>query len=366
MKNQSERNGESGDKIGGMISRTRGKQIIGRMRGPRIGVLGDWMLDRYVWGTADRISPEAAVPVVNFLSEKDCLGGAGNVAANLASLGARVEGYGVFGKDEAGASLRRHMSERKVSGKGMLEIASRKTTLKTRIMARQQQIVRVDREESKPLPDQQTEMLLRRILSALPKLDAIVISDYDKGVVTESLTERLIRACARRDVPVFIRPKWSRLTSYPGARLVAVNRKEAEFLNRKESESLEASPLDSDEAVDLAARKLLDRFASAAVMITRGEQGLSLFERDSPAGFHIAAISRERPIGLGSVSSGRQVFDVTGAGDTVLAVLALAVAAGASLREAALLGNAAAGVVVGKLGTATLTPEELESALWGD
>jgi D-beta-D-heptose 7-phosphate kinase/D-beta-D-heptose 1-phosphate adenosyltransferase len=358
--------GESENRMRGMISRSRGKQIIGKMRGRRIGVFGDWMLDRYVWGTAERISPEAAVPVVNFLKESDCLGGAGNVAANLAALGASVEGFGVVGKDEAGASLRQRMREWKLSGTGLLEIPSRKTTLKTRIIARHQQIVRIDREDKTPISSKHEASLLKCIAAALPKLDAVVISDYDKGVMSDSLTMELLAACARRKVPVFAGPKLSRLATYPGAILVALNRKEAEFLNRKDSESLEASVLDTDLAVELAARKLLEHFSSTAVMITRGEQGLSLFERNARAGFHIAALSRERPVGVGAISSGRQVFDVTGAGDTVLAVLALAAAAGASLREAALLGNAAAGVVVGKLGTATLTREELESVLWGD
>lgn len=338
-----------------LISRKRGMQIIGRMRGRRLGVLGDWMLDRYIWGTANRISPEAAVPVVDFAEESDCLGGAGNVAANLAALGAHVEAFGVAGKDEAGAALRRRVRELKLSAKGMLEVANRRTTLKTRIIARQQQVVRVDREVRSPLTEECEAILLKRVLAALPKLDALVISDYDKGVVTDSLAERVLQAAKRNKVPVFIKPKWSRITKYREATVVAVNRKEAEFLVR--------NTLETEDAVHDAGRRLLEHFGCTAVLITRSAEGLSLFEQDQAGPFHVRARSQERPMGLGAEVTGRQVFDVTGAGDTVLATMALAAASGASLREAAVLGNAAAGVVVGKLGTATLTRDELAGAL---
>ncbi|HEV2223854.1 MAG TPA: PfkB family carbohydrate kinase, partial [Candidatus Acidoferrales bacterium] len=192
-----------------------------------------------------------------------------------------------------------------------------------------------------------------------------VISDYDKGVVSDSLAERILNSCARRRIPSFVKPKWSRLPAYRGASVVVCNRKEAEFLVTR--------PLDTPKSVAEAGRALLDHFACSAVVITRGADGLSLFERDAlekdPRSFHVAALNQETPIGLiGRVptrgaKNGRQVFDVTGAGDTVLATMALASASGASLREAAVLGNAAAGVVVAKLGTATLTRDELAAVL---
>jgi D-beta-D-heptose 7-phosphate kinase/D-beta-D-heptose 1-phosphate adenosyltransferase len=266
-----------------------------------------------------------------------------------------VEAFGVVGKDEAGTKLRRRMSELKLSAKGMLEVANRQTTLKTRIIARQQQVVRVDREVRSALTEECEASLLKRILAALPKLDALVISDYDKGVVTDSLAERVLEACKRCEVQVFIKPKWSRRTSYRGAAVVAVNRKEAEFLV--------TNTLDNEDEVKDAGRKLLKHFGCAAVLITRSEKGLSLFEQNQADAVHVLARSQERAMGLGAGATGRQVFDVTGAGDTVLATMALAAASGASLREAAVLGNAAAGVVVGKLGTATLTREELAGAL---
>lgn len=338
-----------------LISQKRAKQIIGRMSGRQLGVLGDWMLDRYVWGTANRISPEAAVPVVDFVNDSDCLGGAGNVAANLAALGARVQGFGVVGRDEAGTSLLRRMCELKISERGMVRDAKRKTTVKTRIIARQQQIVRVDREDKFPLSEDIEDILSRRIPRLFMKLDAVVISDYDKGVVTESLTQAVLAACRQRGVRTFIKPKWSRLDKYPGATVVAVNRPEAEYLVR--------NFLGTDEAIKTAGRELLEHFGSTAVLITRGEKGLDLIDCENPDVFHVAAKNKEREMSLGAREAGRQVFDVTGAGDTVLATMAVAAASGASLREAAVIGNAAAGVVVGKLGTATLTREELLNAL---
>lgn len=343
------------------ISRRRAAQILERMRGRRLAVLGDWMLDRYVWGAANRISPEAAVPVVDFMKQSDCLGGAGNVAANLAALGARVEPYGVIGKDEAGDALRHAMRQLALDSKGIVELRGRPTTLKTRIIARQQQVVRVDREVRTHLPEPAEQRLARQIIASLERVHALVISDYDKGVVSDTLAERVLDAAARRKVPSFVKPKWSRLTSYRGATVVICNRAEAGFLVTRS--------LDTEQSVTEAGCALLEHFGCAAVVVTRGAQGLNLFERDQAAGGHFPAINQEAPMGVigrapvSEGSSGRQVFDVTGAGDTVLATMALACAAGASLREAAILGNAAAGVVVAKLGTATLTREELSAVL---
>src|SRR5579875_46111 len=332
------------------ISRRRGMEILRRMRGRRMAVVGDWMLDRYVWGRANRISPEAAVPVVDFVKESECLGGAGNVAANLAA-------FGVIGRDEAGEAVLRQMRAMGMRRSGMVRLAGRPTTLKTRIIARQQQVVRVDREMRTRLPENAEAELAEKIVAEANRLDALVISDYDKGVVSDTLAERVLEACARRNVATFVKPKWSRLTAYRGATVVICNRAEAGFLVTRS--------LDSEESVRDAGRALLEHFGARAVVITRGAEGLSLFERGDARGFHVAAMNEEAPLGpvgrtrARDTNSGRQVFDVTGAGDTVLATMALASAAGATLREAAALGNAAAGVVVAKLGTATLTMDEL-------
>jgi len=329
------------------------KRIVSRMRGRRIGVVGDFMLDRYVWGTATRLSPEAAVPVVDFVSETDCLGGAGNVAANLAALGARVTPFGVTGADEAGRGLRAGLAALGMSDQCVLSDPRRLTTMKTRVIARHQQVVRVDREERIPLPPALEQSLIRRIKTGLPRLDALVVSDYDKGVVTDALADRVLDECRRRGLPALVKPKTSRLFAYRGATAIVCNKKEAGFFVTRE--------LADDKSIEEAGR--------AAIVITLGDKGMSLFEETSPRHVHVPATSFEvsyARVGLPGVdgdATGRQVFDVTGAGDTVLAVLALAVAARAPLSDAVALANLAAGVVVGKLGTATVAPAELLNAV---
>lgn len=342
-------------------STARLKRLIPRLRGMRVGVLGDLMLDRYLWGTASRLSPEAAVPVVDFAEESECLGGAGNVAANLAALGARVEAFGVIGKDEAGEGLRKCLRAAGAADKGVLSDAKRVTSVKTRIIARHQQIVRIDRERREALGAVTEEKLLRSLFTSLRHLDALVLSDYDKGLITDGLADRVLSAAHQLKVPVFVKPKTSRLYAYRGARAIVCNAKEAGFFVTR--------ALGDERSVEDAGRALLAHFGCGAVVITRGEKGMSVFEETSPRHVNIPATSFEvtyarvgQP-GMGRGATGRQVFDVTGAGDTVLSVLALAMAAGASLVDAAMLANTAAGVVVGKLGTATVNPKELSAAL---
>jgi len=342
-------------------SADRLKRLIPRLRGKRIGVLGDLMLDRYLWGTASRLSPEAAVPIVDFVEQSECLGGAGNVAANLSALGARVECFGAIGNDEPGAALRKCLRDAGIVDKGVLADARRVTTVKTRIIARHQQVVRVDREHREPLRPEIEERILRALFAALKHLDALVLSDYDKGLVTDNFAERVLSACHRLRVAVFVKPKTSRLYAYRGARAIVCNAKEAGFFVTRS--------LGDEKSVEEAGRALLAHFGCAAVLITRGEKGMSLIEESSPRALHIPATgfevtyARVGQPGVDRTASGRQVFDVTGAGDTVLSVLALAAAAGAPLADAAVLANAAAGVAVSKLGTATVAPEELTRAL---
>jgi D-beta-D-heptose 7-phosphate kinase/D-beta-D-heptose 1-phosphate adenosyltransferase len=337
------------------------KRLIPRLRGRRIGVLGDLMLDRYLWGTASRLSPEAAVPVVDFVEQSECLGGAGNVAANIAALGARVECFGAIGNDEPAAALRHCLRSANTADKSVFADPRRVTTVKTRIIARHQQIVRVDRERREPLLPATEERLLRSLFAALKHLDALVLSDYDKGLITDNFAERVLSACHQLRVAVFVKPKTSRLYAYRGARAIVCNAKEAGFFVTRS--------LGDDKSVEEAGRALLAHFGCSAVLITRGEKGMSLIEESSPRSLHVPATgfevtyARVGQPGVDRSSTGRQVFDVTGAGDTVLSVLALAAAAGASLPDAAILANAAAGVVVSKLGTATVTPQELTRAL---
>src|SRR6266436_8805452 len=176
-------------------------RLVPRLRGKRIGVLGDLMLDRYLWGTASRLSPEAAVPVVDFVEQSECLGGAGNVAANLSALGARVECFGAIGTDEAGKALRDCLRAAHIAEKGVLADARRVTTVKTRIIARHQQVVRVDHERREPLRAETQEKLLRLLFAALKKIDVLVLSDYDKGLVTDDFAERVLSACHQLRVP---------------------------------------------------------------------------------------------------------------------------------------------------------------------
>ena len=337
------------------------KRLLPRLKGRRIGVLGDLMLDRYLWGTASRLSPEAAVPVVDFVEQSECLGGAGNVAANLSALGAHVEAFGVIGEDEPGAALRRCVRSAGLAGLGIVADKSRVTTVKTRVIARHQQIVRIDHERREPVAAPVEEKLFRHLLAALRKLDGLVLSDYDKGLITDAFADRVLGACHRLKVPAFVKPKTSRLYAYRGARIIVCNAKEAGFFVTRS--------LHEEKSFEEAGRALLAHFGCSAVVITRGEKGMSVFEESSPRHITIPATSFEvtyarvgQP-GVERGTTGRQVFDVTGAGDTVLSVLSLAVAAGASLLDAAVLANAAAGVVVGKLGTASVTVPELTHAL---
>lgn len=331
------------------------------MRGRRIGVVGDFMLDRYLWGTATRLSPEAAVPVVDFVSETACLGGAGNVAANLATLGAKVSAFGVTGEDAAASTLHSALDSAGITSQGLLSDSPRLTTTKTRVIARHQQIVRLDHEERKPLEKKLEARLISRIKASIPRLDALVVSDYDKGVVTDALADRVLEECHRRGLPTLVKPKTSRLFSYRGATAIVCNKKEAGFFVTRE--------LHDEKSIEEAGAALLAHFGCSAIVITLGEKGMSLFEESAKRQFYVPATSFEisyARVGLPGVdgsNSGRQVFDVTGAGDTALAVLALAVATGAPMQEAVSLANIAAGVVVGKLGTATVKPKELLAAI---
>jgi D-beta-D-heptose 7-phosphate kinase/D-beta-D-heptose 1-phosphate adenosyltransferase len=324
-------------------------------------LLGDLMLDRYLWGTASRLSPEAAVPVVDFVEQSECLGGAGNVAVNIAALGGEVEAFGVIGSDEAGRALDRCLRVAGITHKGVVSDSKRVTTIKTRIIARHQQVVRVDHERREPLRPETQERLLRLLFSALRHLDTLVLSDYDKGLITDDFADRVLSAAHQLKVPVFVKPKTSRLYAYRGARAIVCNAKEAGFYVTRS--------LADEKSVEEAGRALLAHFGCSAVVITRGEKGMSIFEETSARHLHVPATSFEvtyarvgQP-GIERSATGRQVFDVTGAGDTVLSTLALAAAAGAPLADAAMLANTAAGVVVGKLGTASVTRQELLHAL---
>jgi D-beta-D-heptose 7-phosphate kinase/D-beta-D-heptose 1-phosphate adenosyltransferase len=311
--------------------------FLRRSRGEVVGVVGDVMLDRFVWGRVSRISPEAPVPVVEVEREECHLGGAANVARNLESLGARVLLLGVVGDDDAGRLLRGALAERGLSDEAVLDDLSRRTTVKTRILAQGQQVVRADWESTHDLAGDVESRAREALKMVVPRSKALVLSDYAKGTLTPALIAEAIELARAQGVPVLVDPKLRRYRLYRKVRLLTPNSSEAERFT--------GIAIRSEAELEEAARAILAEIECEAVLITRGEQGMSLFERGrSPV--HIPTAARE-------------VFDVSGAGDTVIGTAALALATGLSLPRAAELANRAAGIVVGKLGTATVLPEEL-------
>ncbi|MEW5763751.1 MAG: D-glycero-beta-D-manno-heptose-7-phosphate kinase [Acidobacteriota bacterium] len=308
-------------------------------RGKRVIVLGDLILDRFVYGEVHRISPEAPIPVVEVRDERAMPGGAANVASNVRALGGGAAVFGVVGDDESGDHLVSLLRSDGVEVSGLLRDPGRCTTVKTRIVAHRQQVVRVDREVRTAVSDGLRSALLARLEDLLPRSGALVVSDYAKGLFCPSFLNSLGELARRAGVPYLVDPKPIHFP-YPGATVLTPNRQEAaELLGR---------PFTVDE-IPKAAADLLGRTDWGAILFTLGPEGMALAERNRPL-VQIPARVRE-------------VFDVTGAGDTVVAALALGLAAGLPLEGAARLANLAAGVVVGKVGTAVCSPAELEAAL---
>jgi rfaE bifunctional protein kinase chain/domain len=323
-----------------LLPPARAAAILNAMGGRRVFVLGDVMLDEFLWGRVSRISPEAPVPVVQVTRQTFHLGGAGNVAANVRSLGGEAVLAGVVGGDAAGERVREALDGAGVDWRVVDLGRDRPTTVKTRIVAHGQQVVRADHEDAADVPAQAQADLLESVRRELPSCAALVVSDYEKGVVTASLLRRVMALARRRRVPVLVDPKVRHFRLYRGATVVTPN--------QLETEQATGLRLDGASGLNAAGRRVLSQLACRAVLVTRGEHGMSLFERGRPP-LHVPTAARE-------------VFDVTGAGDSVIATMALALAAGASLAEAAVLANCAAGVVVGKLGTAQANPREVLAA----
>ena len=320
------------------INKKRAEQILEVARERRIVVLGDVMLDEFIWGDVSRISPEAPVPVVDVKRESTHLGGAANVLANLLSLGADGCVVGITGNDYAADRIRLSLKEKSSSQRddGLIATDGRPTTIKTRIIAQHQMVVRADRENRTPVNGEVEQRIISVAQEALANAHALVVSDYDKGVITRRILESVLPDAYER-MPVLIDPKLRNFDWYRPATLVTPNHHEAFRLTGVDDAS--ESPFQT------AATRIREILSCDAVLITRGDRGMVLFERDNP------------PVEVKTAA--REVFDVTGAGDTVIATLALARAAGASMTEAALLANQTAGIVVGKLGTATATKDEL-------
>jgi D-beta-D-heptose 7-phosphate kinase/D-beta-D-heptose 1-phosphate adenosyltransferase len=300
-------------------------------------VIGDLMLDEYLWGKAERISPEAPVQVVEVNREDLRLGGAGNVVHNLVALGCSVSVCSVIGADENGALLRRAFEAKGVDLEGLFEETERRTSKKTRVIAANQQIVRIDRETKSPIGADSQKGMLGYLAACSSRFDVIIVSDYLKGVLTPEVLAAVCRTGRTLGIPVVVDPKGNDYAKYRGATLLTPNRKEAEIAS-----GVAITDLPS---LEQAATGLLADLALDALLITRSEAGMSLFPAKDAA-VHIPTVARE-------------VFDVTGAGDTVISVLSLGLACGLPLADAAWIANVAAGIAVGKLGTSTVSPQEI-------
>jgi rfaE bifunctional protein kinase chain/domain len=326
------------------LTQQRADEILRRSRERAVVVVvyGDVMLDEFVWGDVTRISPEAPVPVVDIRRESVHLGGAANVLANLIALGVSARVVGVTGNDAAAERLRAELKETGAMADTLIVDESRPTTLKTRIIAHSQLVVRADRERRDPVDSETEGRIIEALKKAIPEADAFLVSDYDKGAVTPRVLAEILPLVYERGVPVLVDPKIRNFDSYRPATLVTPNHHEALRLTNTEDHG--------DEGLKRAARLIQARLRCESVLITRGERGLMLLEG-----------KQEEPVYVGTVA--REVYDVTGAGDTVIATLAAALAGGASMLESAVLANHAAGIVVGKVGTATTNAEELVQSI---
>lgn len=316
---------------------TQAREIIENFNIARVMVIGDLILDRFIWGKVERISPEAPVPVVEVTSESMRPGGAANVANNIASLGGRVLIGGVIGSDLAGGELVSLLRAKGIEANGIFQDGSRPTSVKTRIIAHSQQVVRFDRERKDGIEGEVRNRLLGWIEEEIGEVDGVVISDYAKGVVSKELVEKVVDLARRWGKKVVVDPKVKHFSFYKGVTIITPNTMEASKASGVE--------ITDEESLERAGRTLLAQAESEAILITRGEHGMTLFEAGKET-LHIPTVAKE-------------VYDVTGAGDTVVATCALALASGADFRSAAILSNYAAGIVVGEVGTATVTKDEL-------
>lgn len=302
-------------------------------------VVGDVMLDEYLWGHVRGISQEAPVPIVEIRHQSYAPGGAGNVAANLVSLGSNVVLTGVVGIDAQAARIHELFSHTKRVSMHLFPCPDRPTTVKTRILAHSQQMIRADREERHAIAPEAETSILTYVRQRLDRLHACILSDYAKGVLTEKLLQSIITVFSEANIPIIVDPKGARYSRYRGATVITPNTAEANLAANNSDESM---------SLEQVADHLSGEFGDGALLITRGPEGMSLFRHGAPP-VHIP-------------TQAQHIYDVTGAGDTVVAVLALLLAAGEDLEHAARIANYAAGVVVGKIGTASLSLEELRGA----
>jgi D-beta-D-heptose 7-phosphate kinase/D-beta-D-heptose 1-phosphate adenosyltransferase len=323
---------------GARFTRERLLELLGKMNGRRIVVVGDAMLDVYLEGDADRLSPEAPVPVVTVRSRRTALGGAGNVAANVAATGAECRLVAVVGDDARADTLRTELAQARLADRFLAVAPGRPTTSKTRVMARGQQVVRIDEEVEEPVSGSVEEQVLRLLEPAFADADALLLEDYNKGALTPAVIARALELARRRGVPVVVDPKFRNFFAYRGATVFKPNRRELEQAMGA------ALDLDSPDALP----RSLASLGVDNLLLTLGAEGMVLATKDGDI-TRIPTMARE-------------VYDVSGAGDTVTAWVGTALAAGAAVREAARVANYAAGIEVGKSGVATVAPEEILAA----
>ena len=319
------------------------REALEKGRGRKVLVVGDLMLDEYIWGNVERVSPEAPVQVLEWLSHHDGLGGGANVAQNLVALGCEVWTAGVVGRDDKGVRLRQLLAEQGVHTDDVLDDALRPTTTKLRVLAHAQQILRIDREFSQRLGDELQQQLVERITARIPQVDGVVCSDYGKGVLSREVLAATRRQAQVDGKLVLADPKGTDYSRYMGFDYVTPNRKELEAASQL--------PARTDDEIVRAGHAVLDQIRSSGLLVTRGQDGMTLIRPERPP-FHVPALARE-------------VYDVTGAGDTVLGVFALALFGGAEPEVAAELANLAAGIEVGKLGAAAVGREEILRCIEG-
>jgi rfaE bifunctional protein kinase chain/domain len=320
-----------------MVSKLRLNEILNSFKNRTIAVIGDMMIDEYIFGNVSRISPEAPVPVVNVVKERFVLGGAANVVNNLSSLGAKTISFGVVGQDENAKKLIKEFSDKNVDIFGIIECEDRPTIIKKRVIAHNQQLLRLDWEKRRDISNGIEDQIISELKKNIDRIDGIILSDYDKGVLTPRLAKEVIKISNEYGKIVVVDPKPKNSLNYKGATSMTPNMKES-----VECIGIEI-PETEDGVIELG-KKIRETLDLKNLLMTRSEKGMSLFQEHEID--HIPTFAKE-------------VYDVTGAGDTVISVYTLAAAAGASYEEAAKIANTAAGIVVGRVGTSTVTKDEI-------
>ena len=322
--------------------RERFKNFFEQKNRPKILVVGDLILDEYIWGGINRISPEAPVPILETRSETLALGGAANVANNLVALGCEIHLCGAIGQDEKGDKLLQTIHNRSIQTEGIFRFVHRPTTSKIRIIAHNQQVMRIDKEDNRPITTETEKKLIQYINQMLPSMDGVICSDYQKGILTKKVIHAIMQKAKKAKKPVIVDPKSSDFSLYKNATVITPNLKEV-------ARSVPIK-ITNKENLDRAAEYLLNLTRSEAILITQGKDGMTLFQ------------NKVKPISI--ETEAKEVFDVTGAGDTVISVFSLAVFVGFNFKEAAWLSNMAASIVVGKVGTAVVTLNEIYEFLY--